>query len=135
MISYSDMTCKVNEWLARAHTYAPTAGDIPPSDVLDHMDILTVAADLPLAHRAGTQVERFRELARTGHQFKTKPQPPLRPSQRIRVLINGQGVYCRVRDVRAVLDQINAERAAGRRTIGLLTQPRDGGPQVQIDVV
>lgn len=71
--------------------------------------------------------------------MRRKSQKPLRESQRIRVLINGIGVHCRVRDicttaVREVVDEINRDRAAGRRTIGLLTTVSTGH-HVQIDVI
>jgi hypothetical protein len=69
MTSYRAMTEKVNEELARTHDYAPSCGDLRSKAVLDHMDILIVAADMPLGYQPGTQTDRFRQLAAARHQF------------------------------------------------------------------
>lgn len=58
---------------------------------------------------------------------------PIKPSQRIRVLVRGIGVYCHVRDIasdsiRAIVDAMNAERAAGNPCIGMV---RD---HIQVDI-
>ena len=67
----------------------------------------------------------------------TKPQP-FGENQKIRVLVNGIGVYCRIKDIASrdilrVVEMINEERSAGKTTIGLVTNIN--GQNIQVDVV
>lgn len=63
---------------------------------------------------------------------------PFRDNDRVRVLVNGQGCYCRVkdicsRDILTVLNYLNAERKMGRSVIGFGTNIH--GNSIQIDKV
>lgn len=59
---------------------------------------------------------------------------PIKTNQKIRVLVHGIGVYCRVKDIASreildVVDAMNRERAAGNPCIGLMKD------HIQVDVI
>lgn len=73
-----------------------------------------------------------------GLAARTKPIAlrPFQGNDRVRVLVNGQGCYCAVKDICSqdiltVLNYLNAERKMGRSTIGFGTTIH--GNSIQID--